>query len=317
MRMAIEVAIKILAYLLLFFGIWKLTYPLWIDQYRMKSRSIRLSKRKKASVQDKRSFSDKAFFSHIRKLIFSQAKNPNEYKVWNFYGLSIVLLVTTSFSIILVTGQIVMGILIGIMFMLIPYSLLRFHSKNARLSSALAFMQEFHLLLQGYQRHKDVYQMVFETTPAIRDKRLRITFNRLLSSLQKDRTESSFMEAVHLFSYSIGGSYAARFSNLLIKSYRDQYDVSEAMMDLYKDLRKREKDMAALKTKRMETILLGFMPAVFLPVFIFTAYRMTMMYSNSFILKHNNSFIALIFSIVLAVISALSSYLMSKPRADL
>ena len=75
--------------------------------------------------------------------------------------------------------------------------------------------------------------------------------------------------------------------------------------------------MEALKTKRMETVILGFMPIIFVPIFIVMAYRVTMMYQASTLLEQTSSLVGLIAATFLAIASALGSIIMSKPRADL
>lgn len=310
-----EILVKIIAYSLLAIGTWQIVAPLIYDYWILKKRSSRVRKFQKNKVEEKKE--PNRFHSHIRLLVLSVSKRPTEQKVLNFYGISILLLIVTTSIISLLTNEYGVAILSGLMMMLMPYSLYRFKLAELRAKSSFAFMVEFHQLLHLYQSQKDVYRLVSNASVHIRDKSLRMAFVRLRSSMEKVRTTEHFIEAVQLMSFTIGSSFAARFANLLIKSYQENINVSESMLDLHKDLRKREKDMSALKTKRMETIILGFMPLIFLPIFAFTAFRMTMMYRFDYIIQQTDSLILLVISVVLAIVSAMSAYLLSKPKADL
>lgn len=315
MVLLIEILVKIIAYSILAIGVWQLVVPLIYDYWVLKRRSSRVRKFQKTHVVVEKE--PNKFHQHIRILVFSISKRPSEQKVLNFYGISILLFVVTTSIIVFLTGEYGVAILSGFMLMIMPYSLCRFRLAEIRAKASYAFMQEFHQLLHLYQSHKDVYRLVSNASIHIRDKNLRMAFVRLRSSMEKVRTTEHFIEAVQLLSFTIGSSFAARFANLMIKSYQENANVSEAILDLHTDLRKRERDMSVLKTKRMETIILGFMPVIFVPIFIFAAFRMTMLYEFNYIIQQTNSLILLVISVVLAVVSAMSAYLLSKPKADL
>jgi Flp pilus assembly protein TadB len=312
----IEAIVKIIAYNLLFLGIWRLTYPLWIDSFRLQKRrrSLRKLNQSYSSNQNKKKRS--RIHKHIRYLVLSLAKDSNEQRVVNFYASSISLFVLTFTMLMLLLKTFVLPMFVAIWVASLPYIWLRFRLANMRIEASLAFMKEFHIFFQIYQQYKDVYHTVMQTVKDTKDKRLQMAYRRLLSTMQKERTEEAFMEAAQLFSYSVGTSFSARFANLLVKAYREQVDISEALLDLYKDIQKREKDIAALTTKRMETVILGFMPIIFLMIFVWISFRIFMMYSTQFILNHIN-LAGFVIALILAIASALSAYLFRKPRADI
>lgn len=317
MMQAIEVIAKAIGYLLMFFGIWKLTWPLLMNARRFQIRKHRLRKNQRAEQERLKKAFKHPFFVHISKMVFAVAPNTNEKHLWNFYGLTISMFLTVILSITLMTGRFDFALLMGVLVGLIPYIILHYRITSYRLDGSLAFMKEFHLYIQAYQKNKDVYHSVFEMTEVVHDKRLRLGFQKLLSNMQKDRTEESFLEAIQLFAFSLRSTYASRFTNLLVKAYRNNSDISEGLFDIHRDLRKRERDMEALKTKRMETVILGFMPIIFVPIFIVMAYRVTMMYQASTLLEQTSSLVGLIAATFLAIASAMGSIIMSKPRADL
>lgn len=317
MSLLIEIAISIIGYSLLFYGVWQLSWPLLMDARRFRIRSQRLRKNQRKEQEKFDKMMKHPLFVHIRRLVFSLSPDTNEHRLWNFYGVTGSLLVTVTLTISFLTKRYDFALLAGLLAATLPYMILRYRIMSVRLDGSLAFMKEFHIFMQLYQKNKDVYHTIFEVTQTLHDKRLRMNFQKLLSSMQKDRTEEAFIEAVQLFAFSLHSTYAVRFTNLLVKAYRDNADIIEGLMDVHRDLRKRERDMEVLKTKRIETVILGFMPLVFIPIFIFMALRVTMMYKMSFLMEQSASLIGLIIAAFLAVASAMGSLMMSKPRADL
>lgn len=315
--MILDVLIKGMAYLVMFLGIWGLSWPLLMNARRFHVRKKRLRKTQRQEEEKLKRVMRHPFFLHIRKMVYSVSPDTNERRLWNFYGMTLSLFVTTLLSISVLTQRVDVGLFFGIFTATIPYILLQYRITSIRLDGSLAFMKEFHLFIQAYQKNKDVYHSIYDMTETVHDKRLKLNFQKLLSSMQKDRTEEAFLESVQLFSFTLRSTYGSRFTNLLVKAYRDNSDISEGILDIHRDLRKRERDMEALKTKRIETVVLGFMPIVFIPIFIIMALRVTVMYDTAFLLQQTASLIGLIAAIFMAVASALGSFIMSKPRADL
>lgn len=317
MMVAIETIIKIISYLLIFYGLWKLSGPLLMDARRFRVRSNRLRKNQRVEEEKLKKAFRHPFFLHIRRLVFSVSPDNNERRLWNFYGITLILFFVTAISISIITKKYDFALVISLLTAAAPYTFLRYRITSIRLDGSLSFMKEFHLFIQAYQKHKDVYHSIFEMTEMAHDKRLKLNFQKLLSSMQKERTEDAFLEAVQLFAFSMRSNYASRFTNLLVKAYRDNSNITEGLMDIHRDLRKRERDMEALKTKRMETVILGFMPLVFVPIFVFMAIRVTISYKISTIMEQTGSLTGLIAVTFLAIASAMGSFIMSKPRADL
>lgn len=316
MIVILEIFTKAIVYLMLFFGVWLLAWPLLLDARRFRVRQQRMRKTLKKDESQVNSRLNNPVIKHINLIVEALSKKNAEKDISIFYAVTLGLFFSTITVLIVMLDMVFFSFIIAAAVASIPYLILRFRLANLRIEASLAFMKEFHIFYQSYQQHKDVYHTFMAVSPLIRDKRLRVTFIRLLSTMQKERSMESFETAAQLMAFSIGSSFASRFSSLLVKAYREHIDISEGLLDIHKDLQKREKDMAAIKTKRVETILLGFMPLVFLPLFLFMAHRLTMMYTFSFATQDKSSFWLLGLSFILAIISALSAYLLAKPKAD-
>ncbi|AQQ55353.1 type II secretion system F family protein [Planococcus lenghuensis] len=311
-----EVLFKVIGYLLVFVGLWKAAWPFLRDARRFRLRKNRIRKIQRKGQAEVYRRKERPLFVHIRKLVYALSKKDADQRLSYFYGMTLGSFIVTMTTLVLLLKSFMLPLLVAVTVASLPYILLRFRLANLRIEASIALMKEFHLILQSYQQNKDVYHTLMAVSPELRDKWLRNAFQRLLSSMQKDRSDEAFVEAVQLLSFTVGSSFAARLANLLIKSYREQVDISEALFDLHMDLQKREKDMAAMKTKRMETIVLGFLPIVILPIFVVMAYRMSMQYSMSYMLDNSNALATLVLAFVLSVLSALFAFLFSKPKAD-
>jgi len=316
MAIVIEATIKTIAYVLIFLGISWLVYPLIIDFYRLQKRSYRIKKQSNSLLSEEINKRKNRLHEHIKLVVESLAKSSDDKVVLNFYLLTLVMFVATFMVLFIILKLIVFPLLIAFVVSAMPYVWKRFKLAAKRLEISYAFMKEFHIFLQAYQHNKDIYHTMVETVKNVQDKGLKLAFMRVLSNMQKERTLSAFQDSMKLFMFTINTSFGTRFANLLTKEYRDNVDISEALLDLHVDLRKREKDMSTLKTKRMETIILGYMPLAILPIFLVLGKKMSVMYSTSFILAQKESLIFFMIALVVAIISAMSAYLLNKPNAD-
>lgn len=310
----IDFITKMICYFLLIWGVWVLTEPLWINSYRMQKRRRRLKKQNKHVKLDAPE-RENPLHRHIQYLVLALSKDANPKRVVNFYVLTSILFLVNLVGFAVFLKSFFVPLFVATWIGSIPYVWLRYRLTNMRIDTSLAFIKEYHVFFQLYQQTKDVYQTLMKITPITKNSRLQMAYSRLLSSIQKERSKDGVIESTRLFAYTMGSSESSRFSNLFIKTYLEQVDVTEALLDLYKDVQKKEKDLASLKTKRTETVLLGFMPLIFMVLFGWISFRMLMTYETVFVLEHVN-FTGFIFALFLAVVSAFSAYLYRKPRAD-
>lgn len=315
MLVAIEFSIKLVAYVMMFVGISWLVIPLLKDSMKLRKRTYRIKRNSQStSVKSKRT---SVVHEHIKLLVNSTSKKLDDNAVIHFYVLTFILFTATLVLLLLLTKSIVVSVFLALIIGVLPYIGKRFSLAAKRLELAIAFMKEFHIFLQAYQHNRDVYHTLVETVQSVQDKGLHFELMKILSTMQKERNLEAFHEAMLLFNYSVNTSFATRFSNLLIKEYRESVDISESLLDLQRDLQKRQKDMATLKTKRMETIILGYMPLFILPIFVFVARQMTVMYTTSPIFANTQNVVLFMIALIISIISAMSAYLFNKPNADI
>ncbi|MEK6190607.1 MAG: hypothetical protein N2A99_06425 [Carnobacterium alterfunditum] len=317
MVLIIEALIKTIAYSMLFLGIARLVFPLMKDFFRLQKRTYRIKKVSHSTESGSIKKRTNKLHEHIEMVVKALAKRNDENAVMNFYLLTGVLVIATTIVMFVLLHSIPYAFLIALAVAVMPYVWKRFQLAGKRMEIAYAFMKEFHILLQAYQTNKDVYHSLVQSVKSIKDPKLKFSLMKVISSMQKDRNLYSFQESMKLFVFTVNTSFATRFANLLIKEFRDNVDISEALLDLHVDLQKREKDMASLKTKRMETIVLGYMPLAIIPIFLLMGRQMTIMYSSSQMFEDRGSVLLFTLALFVAIISAMSAYLLNKPNADI
>ena len=315
LTLIIEILFKILGYALLLFGISQLVYSLVIDAYRLQKRKFRMKQQhndqlKKVSNQTMR------IHEHIKLLVLSVSKKPSARTVFNFYMVSLSIFLTTFLVLYILVQSFLFSLGMALLAGAMPYIVNSFKLINIRLEIRYAFMKEFHVFLQAYQQNRDVYHSLVDTVGQIKNKQLKMAFMRILSSMQKERTLSAFQESMRLFNFTVRGSYTTRFANLLTKQYRESANISESLLDLHADLQKREKDLSALKSRRMETVLLGYLPLIILPILVIMAQQMSIMFSTHTLLNQTNVSFFMV-ALTMAVACAFSAYLLNKPDADI
>lgn len=311
----LEIVFKLTSYVLLFLGISWLVQPLLSGFYKLRKRSYRIKKQSSAEI--KLNVKTIKIHEHIKLLVNATAKTADDNAVINFYIFTTVLFSTTLIVLYMVTQSIIISVFLAVFIGILPYMAKRFQLAGKRMEISYAFMKEYHIFLQSYQHNRDVYHTMVDTVQSIQDKKLKFAFMRVLSNMQKDRNIESFQESMKLFNYTVNTSFATRFSNLLIKEYRENVDISEALLDLHVDLQKREKDMASMKSKRMETIILGYMPICVIPIFLIMGRQMSIMYSTSAMFAETINVVLFMIALIVAIISAMSAYLLNKPNADI
>lgn len=259
-----------------------------------------------------------AIFQHIEIILMSISKGNKEANVGNFIALTTIILVISTSSMYLLLDDLIFSLIVGISLASIPYISIRFNLANKRLKASYAFMMEYHVILQNYQSTgQDIYYTIFNSAKDIKDPGLKRVFMKLLSSLQKDRGVAEFNKAVQVFVYAIDSSFARRFGKLLVKAQLDSAEITLSLMDLNEDIKKRKQDIQKDKTQKVETIALGYAPIVLVPLFFLMGYKFSGVMDFWYIFKQPLPLSVFTVCILLSIVSVMSAFLLSKPRADL
>lgn len=324
-----DITVKIIGYTLILYGIWLLVGQyvignafLYIQQDIQRKRYVkRLNRIGDLKFEEK--IKDASIFqNHIEKLLQSVSKKSIEERkrtaVNNFYILSLFLFSVSFMILFLLLKDFVVALGFGLLVMSIPYLLLRMRLTNKRMKTSMAFMNNFHIIVQAYNTNlKSAYHMVQDITETLDDKQLKTTFIKLLASMQQDRHEKDFREAIVVFAYSINSSFAIRFGNLLSKSHLTATNITLPLNDLSNDVTSRRNDLQNEKSLNVETKVLGYLPIITLPMFMFAAWRLSTMYSFWDLFNQSANLLTFLMAIVFTGISLFSVIVLTKPRSDI
>lgn len=324
-----EVIIKVVGYTTILYGIWLLVGQYVIGnaaQYvyqdiKRKQYVKRLHRVNKINYE-KKVDNHTLINKHITTLLAavkrkSLKSKKNSMQPTNFYILSLFILGVSFMLIFLMLHDILISLAFASTLMMLPYVILRMRLTNKRLKNSMAFMNNFHIIVQAYNTSaKSAYHMVRNITEELDDKELKNTFIKLLASMQQDHHPDDFRKEIMVFSYSINSSFAIRFGNLLSRSYLGAADISVPLTDLNRDIMGRKNDLENEKSLNVETKLLGYLPIVTLPLFLFCAWRVSTMYSFWSLFNYGSNIMVFLIALVLTGVSLFSIIVFSKPRSD-
>lgn len=324
-----EVLVKVLGYTLILYGIWMLVGQyvignafLYIQQDIQRKRYVKRLNRIGELGTEQNEASTNMFHEHIEKLISAvKSKDTGEKKknsVINFYILSLFLFAVSFMILLLLLQDFILAMVFGLVFMSVPYLILRMRLINKRMKTSLAFMDNFHIIVQSYSTNsKSAYHMVQDITENLDDKQLKSTFIKLLASMQQDRKEKDFRNAIIVFAYSINSSFAIRFGNLLSKAHLSASDITLPLNDLSDDVTARRNDLDNEKSLNVETKVLGYLPIITMPIFLFAAWRVSTMYGFWTLFNNTSNLIIFLIAVVFTGISLFSVIVLTRPRSDI
>ncbi len=320
----VEILVKVLGYTLVLYGVWRL-----IGQYivantiKMLYRDFKRSRYSKRLHQVNKNDEKKPkrinyFHEHIRLVLLSLSKTRSEkVNVLNFYVLSLFLFGVTAGVIYMLLYDVLIALAVAMFFSLMPYTILRLRLVTKRLKTSMAFMNNFHLIIQSYHSTgNNGYHMIMNLCKDIEHKELKNSFMKLLAAMQRDRHEEDLKEVVRVFAYTINSSFAIRFGNLLVKSYLYQSDISLPLKDLNQDISERKNDLEKEKSQNVEVKILGYLPIIVLPIFVFVAYKFSVLYNFWDLFTSTLPITIFIIATVYSIISLFLVLIFSKPRSD-
>ncbi|MBU8732497.1 hypothetical protein KM915_20835 [Cytobacillus oceanisediminis] len=257
-------------------------------------------------------------YNHLDLLLSSMQKGEREVNVFNFVFLKVIIFLITGTIMYVSIGDLIFSLIVSIFFGLTPYIWLRFKLTSKRLNTSFQFLNEYHLIIQNYQSTgKDIYYTMLNVVKDIQSKELKESFIKLISALQKDRNENEFRKSINVFVFTVNSTFSKRFGKLLLKAHLDSADISQSLLDLSLDIKKRKQDMEQEKSQKLETIILGYAPIGLIPLFFYMAYKIAGVYDFWYMFKQDLPLTLFVIIIITSIISVLSAYILSKPRADI
>jgi len=321
MSIFLELLFKSIGYSLILYALWLLAGSHFFETYvksgiRKYNSNKRIKRLRELEKQEKNK-KNNPLSDHLENLLASVSAT-RQISVSNFIMLSFIIFSVTSALLIMAIHDVFFGVVIGVITGMMPYLFALYRLESMRLKTSLAFLNEFHIILQNYQStNKNVYYTLLNTVQEIDDKYMKRQLRKLISSFQKERNDINFKKNVHLFVFSINSTFAKRFGNLLIKAHLENVDIGNSLLSLSEDITNRKKDMEDESTEKLQTVMLGFSPLFVLPLIVYFSYQLTGVIDFWYYFKQPLSLTMFVISIILSAGSVLLAFLIRKPKADI
>lgn len=320
MLILIESLVKIIGYTLFFWGLWlivgtpmvKATISVALQSYYLKTKKRKLAR----ITQNRENQNVPPLVGHLEVLL-KAVSDRTEFNVFNFMLLTIIILISTFGTLYSLLNEFVFSLSIALLASSLPYILLRMRLTTLRLKTSEAFLKSFDQVIQLYNTNNDIYYALKELTGEMGKSELKNKYISLYSSMQTSKNKDSFKKASTVFAYSINSTFAKRFAKLTEKAFLDGSDISSSLFDLGEDIQKRRRDMEEERTKKAETIAVGFFPTLLLPLCFFGAYNLAIGKDFWYFFTQKASITVFILALVGTIASAFLAYVLSKNRADI
>ena len=315
---------KIVFYSMFLLGLWRLlgqyiiipTIKTLLYDIRKLSYSRRLNHVKKTTQNSSR-FEKSELNRHVILLLSSISKNTVT-SATNFFVLTTFIFGVTVTVVYSLAKDIGLALISGIVFMLIPYVILRVIHFSIKLKTTHAFIDNFHIIYQTYfSTGKNPYYLLMNLPNEIDDKKLKREFSKLFIGIQKASSAESVKNAVQVFSFTVQSNFGIRFGHLLYKALVEQSDISLPLRNLNEQIADRKNDLQEEKVQKTETKMTGYLAVILLPILMFVAYRFTIMYDQWKIFTANVPLVTFIISLLMTIISLFIVILYRKDRTDI
>ncbi len=322
-RILLEIGFKTIAYASLLIGFWLIIQPRILpfikQQVRRYKNYARLRKiQLKENVIQYRKF---FLYRHMELLLGS---------IWPWYSESTIIyyliLTFTLFSVsTVVYFRFINGWCISVVFGLftvfLPYLLLFLGLFWKRSETSYELIPAASILLGKYRANsRDVYYSILAAIKEMDQyKTLQKSFTKLAFAIQSQRTEEDLENAVELFVYQIGTSWAQQLGVLILNDQLEGKNIERSLSNIVKDMGKAQELLEQEKSTNQDTIQIGyFVPLIAFPASLFLLSKV--LTTGKFIyyqFKTNMGMTSFVITFILCLAGFLISLLLKKPKNEI
>ncbi|MHB9093936.1 MAG: hypothetical protein ACYC21_04635 [Eubacteriales bacterium] len=270
-----EIIYKTLAYASLLAGIWIVIWPVLsplvnqqIRGYKVYTRLRKLQLTANASQYRKKFF----IFRHLELLLGSTWPWFSETTVFYFVLLSVVLLSVSTAIYTRFTGGFLLAVVFGGLTCVIPYLSLLLVLCWKRSETSYELIPATSILLGKYRvNSRDIYYSLVDTIREMDQyKTLQRSFIKLASAIQSHRNKEDLENAVDVFVYQIGTSWARQIGIQIMTAQWENKEIERSLSNIVKDMGKAQEIMEQQKSSNQDTIQMGyFVPLIAFPASLF------------------------------------------------
>lgn len=168
------------------------------------------------------------------------------------------------------SNQVVLSLVIGLLFLTVPYMFLTLKVNNIRKKVGEDFLKFIQVFTQQYNANSNnIMAALRSTLTNIDSPEMRMLITRLYSEINQTREERGVRRAVNEFVYVSGTSWSKRLGSIIVRGYIDDYDVSEQLSFLEKQVMETEEMIEKESEGVLEVRNLAFfLPLVFIGTMI-------------------------------------------------
>lgn len=200
---------------------------------------------------------------------------------------------------------------------LLPYAIKRMRIFLMRHENSYAMIDALEQLIIHYRRpgrEGDLYRALFTVTDTLQGP-IKRTFHSMVTMLQVEG-RTSIRRATELFEYQIQNGWAKQLSILFIKAFEDKRDIERALKKVHSDMTESRRHLEQEKSEYSESIIMGFLPTVLLPIAIFGINRMFEGAVINLLFSEPKVFQALLLCVFSSLVGLGTSFVLSKPRIE-
>lgn len=267
-----EVIVKSIAYTSLLIGLWLAIQPLlhpFINQriryYRTYSRMRRLRISEKAYRYRKRFF----VYRHLDLLLGSTWPWYSETTVFYFTVISMVAFTVASVVFGRFAGSLIIAGFFGVIIAFMPYLLLLLRLYWKRSETSYELVPATNILLGKYRVNtRNIYYAILDTVKEMDQYRtLQRSMIKLASAIQSHRSREDLENALDIFIFQIGTSWARQIGVQIFTAHWENKDIERSLSNIVKDMGKAQEIMEQQKSTNQDTIQMGY----FVPLIAFPA----------------------------------------------
>ncbi|PKM44960.1 MAG: hypothetical protein CVV03_07270 [Firmicutes bacterium HGW-Firmicutes-8] len=323
-RILFELIFKTTAYAIFFIGLWVILQPLilpslnqQIRKYKTFTRLRKLHLKKNMSMFRSRFF----IYRHLELLLGSTWPWYSESTIIYYIILSIVLFsVSTATYFRFISGW-RLSIIFGLVTASFPYFFLLLRLFWKRSETSYELVPAATILLGKYRvNSRNIYYSIIDTIKEISQYRaLQKTFIKLASAIQSHRSKEDLEEALELFVYQIGTTWAQQLGVLILNAQWDGKDIERSLSNIVKDIGKAQEILEQEKSSNQDTIQMGY----FVPIIAFPASLCLLSKVVSpgrflyYQLKTTVGFTSFIITSILCIGGFMVSLLLKKPKNEI
>ncbi len=198
---------------------------------------------------------------------------------------------------------------------LVPYGYKHLQLHRIRTENSYQLTPAAEKLLLKYRSYRgNIYYALLELTEELHGP-MKNAFNVFVSALQA-KGQKNIEEAAELFYYQIQTSWARQLGIQIMKAAKDGKQIGKALARIHEDMKDVSQLIEKAKSENLETIQMGYLPIVMLPVSIWGNEYLSGGAVLHYYLNDPIGVKYLLFTVIVCVVSFFTAVILRKPKNE-